>query len=51
MYLAPLGVPVLYKLPLGHGKHLTTIPLGVQATLDADARTLTIDEPGVAPRA
>jgi len=45
--LAPLGVPVLYRLPLGHGKHLATIPLGVQATLDADAQTLTIDEPGV----
>ena len=51
LYLAPLGVPVLYKLPLGHGKHLATIPLGVSATLDADGRTLTIDEPGVAPRA
>jgi muramoyltetrapeptide carboxypeptidase len=46
--LAPLGVPVLYKLPLGHGKHLATVPLGVQATLDADAQTLTIDQPGVA---
>jgi muramoyltetrapeptide carboxypeptidase len=45
--LCPLGVPVLYKLPLGHGKHLATIPLGVTATLDADARTLTIDQPGV----
>jgi muramoyltetrapeptide carboxypeptidase len=46
-YLEPLGVPVLYRLPLGHGKHLATIPLGVRATLDADAGTLTIDEPGV----
>jgi muramoyltetrapeptide carboxypeptidase len=46
-HLAPLGVPVLYKLPLGHGKHLASIPLGVTATLDADERTLTIDEPGV----
>jgi muramoyltetrapeptide carboxypeptidase len=46
-HLAPLGVPVLYKLPLGHGKHLATIPLGVMATLDAEARTLTIDQPGV----
>jgi muramoyltetrapeptide carboxypeptidase len=45
--LGSLGVPVLYKLPLGHGKHLATIPLGVAATLDADARTLSIDEPGV----
>jgi muramoyltetrapeptide carboxypeptidase len=50
-HLAPLGVPVLYKLPLGHGKHLASIPLGVAATLDADARTLTIDQPGVTPRA
>lgn len=45
--LAPLGVPVLYRAPLGHGKHLATIPLGVIATLDADARTLTIEQPGV----
>jgi len=42
--LEPLGVPVLYKLPLGHGKHLATIPLGVTATLDADAGTLTIEQ-------
>jgi muramoyltetrapeptide carboxypeptidase len=46
-HLEPLGVPVLYKLPLGHGKHLATIPLGVTATLDADARTLTLDESGL----
>jgi muramoyltetrapeptide carboxypeptidase len=47
-HLGPLGVPVLYKLPLGHGKHLATIPLGVMATLNADARSLTIEQPGVA---
>jgi muramoyltetrapeptide carboxypeptidase len=46
-HLAPLGIPVLYKLPLGHGKHLASIPLGVAATVDAEARSLTIDEPGV----
>ena len=34
VHLEPLGVPVLYKLPLGHGKHLAAIPLGV----DRDAR-------------
>jgi muramoyltetrapeptide carboxypeptidase len=45
--LGPLGVPVLYGLPLGHGKHLATLPLGVTCTLDADARTLTVDEPAV----
>jgi muramoyltetrapeptide carboxypeptidase len=46
--LSPLGVPVLYKLPLGHGNHLATLPLGVAATLDAGARRLTIDEPALA---
>ena len=45
--LGPLGVPVIYNLPLGHGKHLATLPLGVTATLDADERTLTIDEPAL----
>jgi muramoyltetrapeptide carboxypeptidase len=49
--LEPLGVPVVYKLPLGHGKHLATLPLGVTATLDGDRRTLTIDEPALTPRA
>ncbi len=44
-HLEPLGVPVLYKLPLGHGKHLAALPLGVSCTLDADRRTLTVDEP------
>jgi muramoyltetrapeptide carboxypeptidase len=44
-HLEPLGVPVLYKLPLGHGKHLASLPLGVRYTLDADLRTLTLDEP------
>jgi len=48
VHLEPLGVPVLYKLPLGHGKHLATIPLGVPATLDADARTLTFEGSGLA---
>jgi muramoyltetrapeptide carboxypeptidase len=43
-HLEPLDVPVVYKLPLGHGKHLATLPLGVTCTLDADARTLTVDE-------
>ncbi|MDQ2967525.1 MAG: LD-carboxypeptidase [Actinomycetota bacterium] len=44
-HLEPLEVPVLYKLPLGHGKHLAALPLGVRCTLDADLRTLTVDEP------
>ena len=46
--LGGLGVPVLYGLPLGHGATLATLPLGVQATVDADALTLTIDQPALA---
>jgi len=48
-HFEPMGIPVLFNLPLGHGKHLATIPLGVTATIDADARTLTIDEPALEP--
>ncbi len=46
--LGGLGVPALYGLPLGHGATLATLPLGVQATVDADALTLTIDQPALA---
>lgn len=45
--LEPLGVPVLYGLPLGHAKHLAALPLGVTCTLDADAGSLTVDEPAL----
>jgi muramoyltetrapeptide carboxypeptidase len=38
--LAPLGVPVLSGLPTGHGLHLATLPMGIQAELDADAGVL-----------
>jgi muramoyltetrapeptide carboxypeptidase len=40
-------VPVVYGFPLGHAKHLAALPLGVTCTLDADAKTLTIDEPAL----
>jgi muramoyltetrapeptide carboxypeptidase len=43
-HLEPLGVPVVFNLPLGHGKHLKTIPLGVEVTVDADARRVTVEE-------
>ena len=44
--LGPLGVPVLGGLPIGHGAHAQSIPLGATATLDTTTRTLTA-EPGV----
>lgn len=49
-HLEPLGVPVVHNLPLGHGDHLCTIPLGVTATVDAETRALTIDEPALVTR-
>lgn len=45
--IAPLGVPSCHFLPIGHGTHQATLPLGVLARLDADAGTLEILEPGV----
>lgn len=45
--IRPLGIPTLYHLPIGHGKHLATLPIGVQARLDATNKTLSILEPGI----
>lgn len=42
-----LEVPAVVNFPIGHIEHNWTVPLGVRATLDADARTLTILEPCV----
>lgn len=41
--LAGLGVPILGGLPIGHGPHPPTIPVGTMATLDTASDTLTID--------
>jgi muramoyltetrapeptide carboxypeptidase len=49
-HLEPLGIPVLFNWPMGHGDHLWTLPLGVTATIDADGRTLTIEEEALATR-
>jgi muramoyltetrapeptide carboxypeptidase len=46
-HIAPLGVPTVYGLPMGHGKYLWTFPLGVEVALDADARTLEFVEAGL----
>jgi len=42
--LGPLGVPLIFGLPVGHGKHHATVPLGALATLDADSGTLVVEE-------
>lgn len=45
--LGTLGKPAIYGLSFGHVRDQVTLPIGVMATLDADARTLTIDEGAV----
>ncbi|MEV8541962.1 LD-carboxypeptidase [Streptomyces sp. NPDC051572] len=45
--LGGLGVPVVEEFGFGHGDGALTIPLGVSAELDADAGTLTLDEPAL----
>ena len=45
--IAPLGIPAVYGLPLGHGRRLATVPLGVRVRLDAYQGRLEILEAGV----
>ncbi len=45
-YLTPLGVPVLYGLPLGHTNDIATVPIGVKVRVDADNKKFTILESG-----
>lgn len=42
--LGPVGVPLIFGLPIGHGKHHATVPFGAMATLDADSGTLIVEE-------
>jgi muramoyltetrapeptide carboxypeptidase len=46
-YFAPLGIPVAYGFPVGHIDAQWTLPLGVQARLDADAGELEVLEAAV----
>jgi muramoyltetrapeptide carboxypeptidase len=46
--IGPLGIPAIANVPVGHGKTKVTIPLGVNARLDATGKTLDILEAGVA---
>jgi muramoyltetrapeptide carboxypeptidase len=40
--LAPLGVPILGGLPIGHGRHPRAVPVGTWAELDADVGRLKV---------
>lgn len=45
--LGGLGVPIMWELGFGHCAAQRTVPLGVAAELDADARRLTISNPAL----
>ena len=45
--LASLGIPVVYGLPFGHVRSKLTLPLGVNAELDATSRTFRVLETAV----
>ena len=38
--LTPYSIPILAGIDAGHGKHNVTLPIGVEATLDADRHLL-----------
>jgi len=42
--LEPLKIPTVYGLSIGHVRSKLTVPIGGLATINADDRTLTIDE-------
>jgi len=48
-FFGPLGKPVISGFPFGHEPNPLSLPLGVRARLDADARTLTLLKPAVRP--
>jgi muramoyltetrapeptide carboxypeptidase len=45
--VAPLGIPAIANVPVGHGKHMATMPLGVRARVDGAGKTVEIMEAAV----
>jgi muramoyltetrapeptide carboxypeptidase LdcA involved in peptidoglycan recycling len=45
--IGPLGIPAIANVPVGHGKHMATMPLGAKVRVDGDAKTLEVLEAGV----
>jgi muramoyltetrapeptide carboxypeptidase LdcA involved in peptidoglycan recycling len=48
--ITPLGIPAIANVPVGHGKHMATMPLGARVRLDAGAKTLEVVEAAVEPK-
>ena len=47
--IGPLGIPAIANVPVGHGKHMATMPLGAEVRLDGTAKTLEVTESAVEP--
>ena len=45
--IAPLGIPAIANVPVGHGKHMATMPLGVRVRIDGAGKTLEVVEAAV----
>ena len=45
--IGPLGIPAIANVPVGHGKHLATMPLGARVRVDGGAKSLEVLEAGV----
>lgn len=45
--LLPLGIPIIANAPIGHVADNWTLPVGVMASMNADAISITLEEPGV----
>jgi muramoyltetrapeptide carboxypeptidase len=45
--IEPIGIPAIYGAMIGHVRDKITVPLGIEATLDADAGTLSINDNAV----
>jgi muramoyltetrapeptide carboxypeptidase len=42
-----LSVPIVTNFPVGHGTEMWTLPFGVEATLDAEAKSIQLQDCGV----
>ena len=45
--IGPLGIPAIANVPVGHGRHMATMPLGATVRLDGAGKTLEVTEPAV----
>jgi muramoyltetrapeptide carboxypeptidase len=48
--IAPLGIPAISNVPVGHGKHMATMPLGATVRIDGAGKSLEVLEAAVEPQ-